>query len=350
MELGIDSLTNVVDGALTQAGVNEVIHGLVIDGIFKGVGSVLSFLPIIVTMFFFLSLLEDSGYIARVAFFMDKLLRKIGLSGRSIVPMLIGFGCTVPAVMSTRTLPSDRDRKMTILLTPFMSCSAKMPIYAFFVDNFFSSYKWLIMIGLYVLGIVLGIAMALVFKGTLFKGGAVPFVMELPNYRLPGARNVLQLLWEKAKDFLSRAFTVILVATIVIWLLQSFDFRFNLVSSPEDSILAKISSLLVPVMTPAGLGDWKICTSLISGFMAKESVVSTFTVLFGENVSAVLSAASAASMLVFSLLYTPCVAAITSIKRELGAKWAAGVVVWQCFIAWAAAVLVNLIMRLLIGA
>ena len=347
--LGIDSLTNVVDSALTSAGVNEVIHGLVVEGIFKGVGSVLSFLPIIVTLFFFLSLLEDSGYIARVAFVMDKSLRKIGLSGRSIVPMLIGFGCTVPAVMSTRTLPSERDRKMTILLTPFMSCSAKMPIYAFFVDAFFPAYKWLIMLGLYLLGILLGIAMALIFKSTLFRGGAVPFVMELPNYRLPGVKNVSQLLWEKAKDFLSRAFTVILVATIIIWLLRSFDLRFALVHDPGDSILAKISGLLVPVMQPLGLGDWRICTSLISGFMAKESVVSTFNVLFGENISTVMTTASAASMLVFSLLYTPCVAAIASIKRELGLRWSIGVVVWQCFIAWVAASIVHLIVMLIAG-
>lgn len=347
--LGIDSLTNVVDSALTSAGVNEVIHGLVVDGIFKGVGSVLSFLPIIVTLFFFLSLLEDSGYIARVAFVMDKSLRKLGLSGRSIVPMLIGFGCTVPAVMSTRTLPSERDRKMTILLTPFMSCSAKMPIYAFFVDAFFPAYKWLIMLGLYLLGILLGIAMALIFKSTLFRGGAVPFVMELPNYRLPGVKNVSQLLWEKAKDFLSRAFTVILVATIIIWLLRSFDLRFALVHDPGDSILAKISGLLVPVMQPLGLGDWRICTSLISGFMAKESVVSTFSVLFGDNISTVMTTASAASMLVFSLLYTPCVAAIASIKRELGVLWSIGVVVWQCFIAWIAASIVHLIVMLIAG-
>ena len=347
--LGVDNLTSVVDSALTSAGVNDVIHGLVIEGIFKGVGSVLSFLPIIVTLFLFLSLLEDSGYIARVAFFMDKALRKIGLSGRSIVPMLIGFGCTVPAVMSTRTLPSERDRKMTILLTPFMSCSAKMPIYAFFVDAFFPKYKWLIMLGLYILGILIGIGMALIFKSTLFKGGAVPFVMELPNYRLPGVRNVSQLLWEKAKDFLSRAFTVILIATIVIWLLQSFDLRFRLVSDPGESILAKISGLLVPVMNPLGLGDWRICTSLISGFMAKESVVSTFNVLFGDSVSSVLSSASAVSMLVFSLLYTPCVASIAAIKRELGVRWSLGVVVWQCFIAWIAASIAHLIMILITG-
>ncbi|MBQ6558337.1 MAG: ferrous iron transport protein B, partial [Clostridia bacterium] len=275
LEMGIDSLTQITDKALTAAHVNEVLHGLIINGIFAGVGSVLSFLPIIVTLFFFLSLLEDSGYIARVAFFMDKLLRKIGLSGRSIVPLLIGFGCTVPAVMSTRTLPSKRDRRMTILLTPFMSCTAKLPIYAFFVDAFFPQYKWLIMIGLYVLGIVVGIFVAFLLKGTLFKGEAVPFVMELPNYRMPGARNVGQLLWEKAKDFLQRAFTVILIATIVIWLLNSFDLHFNLVENQQDSILAMVAGGLAPIMRPLGLGDWRICTSLISGFMAKESVVST---------------------------------------------------------------------------
>ncbi|MBQ8133836.1 MAG: ferrous iron transport protein B, partial [Clostridia bacterium] len=308
-----------------------------------GVGSVLSFLPIIVTLFFFLSLLEDSGYIARVAFFMDKLLRKIGLSGRSIVPMLIGFGCTVPAVMSTRTLPSERDRKMTILLTPFMSCTAKLPIYAFFVEAFFPQYQALIMVGLYFLGIIIGILVALLFKGTLFKGEAVPFVMELPNYRLPGARNVAQLLWEKAKDFLQKAFTVILVATVAIWLLQSFDIHFNLVEDQQDSILAMVSGWFVPIMQPLGLSDWRICTSLISGFMAKESVVSTLEVLFGANAASAMSSAAAASLLVFSLLYTPCVAAIAAIKRELGAKWAVIVVFWQCFVAWVAASVVHLI-------
>ncbi|MCR5475881.1 MAG: ferrous iron transport protein B [Lachnospiraceae bacterium] len=343
LEAGIDILTKLTDRALSNAGVNEVLHGIIIDGIFAGVGSVLSFLPIIVTLFFFLSLLEDSGYIARVAFFMDKLLRKIGLSGRSIVPMLIGFGCTVPAVMSTRTLPSERDRRMTILLTPFMSCTAKMPIYAFFVDAFFPSYKALILIGLYVLGIIMSIIMALVFKGTLFKGEAVPFVMELPNYRLPSAKNVKQLLWEKAKDFLQRAFTVILIATIIIWLLQSFDMHFNIVSNQQDSILAGIAGWLAPIMAPAGLGDWRICTALISGFMAKESVVSTLGVLYGEDVTMFLGRAAAASLLVFSLLYTPCVAAVASIRRELGRKWAAAVVLWQCFVAWTAAVIVRLI-------
>ena len=342
LESGIDTLTVLVDGWLTAANVNEVLHGLIIKGIFAGVGSVLSFLPIIVTLFLFLSLLEDSGYIARVAFFMDKLLRKIGLSGRSIVPMLIGFGCTVPAVMSTRTLPSERDRKMTILLTPFMSCTAKLPIYAFFVDAFFPGYKALIMIGLYVLGIVMAVFVALLFKNSLFKGEAVPFVMELPNYRMPGIKNVTQLLWEKAKDFLTRAFTVILVATVVIWLLQSFDLHFNLVQDQQNSILAIVAGWLVPLMRPIGLGDWRICTSLISGFLAKESVVSTMEILFGQEVSSFMTAAASAALLVFSLLYTPCVAAIASIRRELGQKWAVGVVAWQCMIAWIAAWLVHL--------
>ena len=343
LEMGIDGLTKVVDNLLTAGGVNNVLHGLIIDGIFTGVGSVLSFLPVIVTLFFFLSLLEDSGYIARVAFFMDKLLRKIGLSGRSIIPMLIGFGCTVPAVMSTRTLPSERDRKMTILLTPFMSCTAKLPIYAFFVDAFFPKYKALIMVGLYALGVFIGITVALIFKKSLFKGEAVPFVMELPNYRMPSAKNVGQLLWEKAKDFLQRAFTVIFIATIVIWLLQSFDLHFNLVSDQQDSILAIIAGCFVPVMKPAGLGDWRICTSLISGFMAKESVVSTLEILFTQGVAYSMSAATAASLLVFSLLYTPCVAAVASIRRELGTKWAVCVVIWQCVVAWIAALIVNLI-------
>ena len=340
LELGIDALTDLTDQGLTAIGVNDVIHGLIIDGIFAGVGTVLSFLPIIVTLFFFLSLLEDSGYIARVAFFMDKLLRKIGLSGRSIVPMLIGFGCTVPAVMSTRTLPSERDRKMTILLTPFMSCTAKLPIYAFFVDAFFPKYKALIMIGLYFLGIVIGILVALLFKGTLFKGEAVPFVMELPNYRMPSARNVGQLLWEKSKDFLQRAFTIIFLASVVIWLLQSFDPQFNLVENQQDSILAIVAGWFTPIMQPLGLGDWRICTSLISGFMAKENVVSTLEILFGQDITTVMTSATATSLLVFSLLYTPCVAAIASIKRELGRKWAFGVVIWQCFIAWCAALIV----------
>ena len=341
LELGIEAVTGLVDGWLTAANINDAIHSLIIDGIFSGVGSVLSFLPIIVTLFFFLSMLEDSGYIARVAFFMDKLLRRIGLSGRSIVPMLIGFGCTVPAVMATRTLPSQRDRKMTILLTPFMSCTAKLPIYAFFVDAFFPEHGGLIMTGLYVLGIAVGILVAFLYKGTLFKGEAVPFVMELPNYRLPGAKNVARLLWEKAKDFLQRAFSVILIATVAVWFLQSFDLRLNLVADSRDSILALVSGLLVPLFQPLGLGDWRICTSFISGFMAKESVVSTLEILFGEAVATAISPLSAASLLVFSLLYTPCVAAIASVKRELGGKWAAGVALWQCVVAWIAALMVR---------
>ncbi len=342
---GIAWLTDAADAALTMSHVNAAIHSLIIDGIFEGVGSVLSFLPIIVTLFFFLSLLEDSGYIARVAFFMDKLLRKIGLSGRSIVPLLVGFGCTVPAVMSTRTLPSERDRRMTILLTPFMSCTAKLPIYAFFVSAFFPDYGWQVMTGLYLLGILLGILVALLFKNTLFRGEAVPFVMELPNYRLPSPRSVLQLLWEKAKDFLQRAFSVILIATIVVWFLQSFDLRFNIVENSHDSILALISGWLVPLLRPIGLGDWRICTSLISGFMAKESVVSVLEILFDTagGVTAVLKPLSAACLLVFSLLYTPCVAATSAIRRELGSRWALGVVLWQCGIAWLAALLVRLI-------
>ena len=343
LETGIDRLTEVTDKALVNANVNETIHSLIIDGIFAGVGSVLSFLPIIVTLFFFLSMLEDSGYIARVAFFMDKLLRKIGLSGRSIVPMLIGFGCSVPAVMATRTLPSERDRKMTILLTPFMSCTAKLPIYAFFVNAFFPKRGGLIMIGLYVLGIITGILAACFYKGFLFRGEAVPFVMELPNYRLPGARNVTQLLWEKAKDFLQRAFTVILIATICVWFLQHFDLKLNIVDDAEKSILANVASLFSPVMIPVGLGDWRILVSLVSGFMAKESVVSTLEILYSNSVEASMTALSAASLLVFSLLYTPCVAAIASVKRELGGKWAVIVVVWQCIIAWGAALIVRLI-------
>ena len=347
LEKLIDLLTGALDVALTNADVNVILHDLIIKGICQGVGSVLSFLPIIVTLFFFLSILEDSGYIARVAFFMDKLLRKLGLSGRSIVPMLIGFGCTVPAVMSTRTLPSERDRKMTILLTPFMSCTAKLPIYAFFVDAFFPKYKALIMIGLYVLGIVTAIIVAAVFKGTLFKGEAAPFVMELPVYRMPGAKNVALLLWDKAKDFLQRAFSIILIATIVVWALQSFDLQFNLVADSKDSILAFISGGLVPLLRPIGLGDWRIATSLISGFMAKESVVSTLGVLFeGEQITSALSSATAASLLVFSLIYTPCVAAIASVKRELGGKWAVTVVIWQCVLAWIAALITRLILML----
>ena len=345
LEAGIGLLQSGVEAAMTAGNVNPVIYGLVTGGIFEGVGSVLSFLPVIVTMFFFLSLLEDSGYIARVAFVMDKILRRLGLSGRSIVPMLIGFGCTVPAVMSTRTLPSERDRRMTILLTPFMSCTAKLPIYAFFVDAFFEEYKALIMIGLYTFGILMAVLVALIYKKTLFRGEAVPFVMEMPNYRLPSARNVLQLLWEKSKDFLQRAFSVILIATVIVWFLKTFDFRFNIVSDSHNSMLAVISGFFVPLFRPAGLGDWRIITSLISGFMAKESVVSVLGVLFGGKggVTAMMSALTAASLLAFSLLYTPCVAAVASIKREMGGRWAVYVVLWQCFIAWAAAVLIRVI-------
>ncbi len=337
LELGIDRLSALTDTALTQLHVNPVIHSLVIDGIFTGVGSVLSFLPIIVTLFFFLSLMEDSGYIARVAFVMDKLLRRIGLSGKSIVPMLIGFGCTVPAVMATRTLTSERDRKMTILLTPFMSCTAKLPIYSFFVSVFFPGKGGLIMSGLYLLGILVGIGAAFFYKDTLFRGEPIPFVMELPNYRLPSVKNVGQLLWEKAKDFLQRAFSVILIATVVVWFLQSFDLQLNMVSDSADSILARISGILVPLFAPLGLGDWRICTALISGFMAKESVVSTLEVLFGGTIGSILSPLSAGSLLVFSLLYTPCVAAVASVRRELGGKWAAGLALWQCLIAWVVA-------------
>ena len=342
---GIEQLALHADHAMTAANINEAIHSLVIEGIFEGVGSVLSFLPIIITMFFFLSIMEDSGYIARVAFVMDQLLRKLGLSGRSIVPMLIGFGCTVPAVMSARTLPSERDRKMTILLTPFMSCTAKLPIYAFFVDAFFPGHGGLVMTSLYVLGILCSIIVAFIFKKTLFRGEAVPFVMELPNYRLPRAKNVAQLLWEKSKDFLQRAFSVILIATIVVWFLKSFNFRFNMVTDSRDSILAALASLITPVFIPIGLGDWRIVTSLLNGFMAKESVVSVLRVLFGgeSGVAAAMSSLTAMSLLVFSLLYTPCVAAVSSIKRELGGKWALGVVFWQCAIAWIAALIVRLI-------
>ena len=349
LEMGIENLTVVTDRALTAADVNPLLHGLIIDGIFTGVGSVLSFLPIIVTLFFFLSILEDSGYMARIAFVMDKILRRIGLSGRSIVPMLIGFGCTVPAVMSTRPLPSERDRKMTILLTPFMSCTAKLPIYAFFVNAFFADYKPLIMIGLYVLGIVIGILVAFFFKGTLFKGEAAPFVMELPDYRMPGAKNVVHLLWDKAKDFLQRAFSIILIATVIVWLLQSFDIHFNMVTQAQDSILAMIAGWMEPVFRPLGLGDWRIITSLITGFMAKESVVSTLRVLFGGSVVSAITSLAAASLLVFSLLYTPCIAAVTSIKRELGSKWAVGVIIWQCVLAWGAAFIIRLIGLLLTG-
>lgn len=348
LEIGIDKISALTDAALTAANVNSAMHSLVIDGIFTGVGSVLSFLPVIVTLFFFLSLMEDSGYIARVAFVMDKLLRKIGLSGRSIVPMLIGFGCTVPAVMATRTLTSERDRKMTILLTPFMSCTAKLPIYSFFVNAFFPKKGGLIMTGLYLLGIFVGILAALLYNGTLFKGEPVPFVMELPNYRLPGAKNVAQLLWEKAKDFLQRAFSVILLATMVVWFLQSFDLHLNLVKDSSDSILAMAAGLLVPIFKPLGLGDWRICTAFISGFMAKESVVSTLEVLFSGSIASVLTPLAAASLLAFSLLYTPCVAAIASVKRELGGKWAIGVVVWQCVVAWIVALIVRFVAAFII--
>lgn len=345
LESGIEWLGGVTDKALTAWHVNEVLHSLIIDGIFNGVGSVLSFLPIIVTLFFFLSLLEDSGYMARVAFVMDKLLRKIGLSGRSIVPMLIGFGCTVPGVMASRTLPSERDRKMTIILTPFMSCTAKLPIYGFFTAAFFPKYSGLIMVGLYFTGIVMGILVALVSRATMFKGEAVPFVMELPNYRLPGAKNVAQLLWDKAKDFLQRAFTVIFIATIVIWFLQTFDLHLNMVTDSQDSILAVAAGLIAPVFAPLGFGDWRISTSLIAGFMAKESVVSTLSVLFGttENLLTCLTPLAAASLLVFCLLYTPCVAAVSSIKRELGGKWAVAIVVEQCVLAWVMAFVVRLV-------
>lgn len=338
LEKGVAGLTSLVDATLTTHNVNSVLHALIIKGIFEGVGSVLSFLPIVVVMFFFLSMLEDSGYIARVAFFMDKLLRKIGLSGRSIVPLLIGFGCSVPAVMATRTLPSDRDRKMTILLTPFMSCTAKLPIYAFFVHAFFPKQGGLVMTGIYLLGILIGILGAFLLKNTLFKGEAVPFVMELPNYRLPSLRSTLQLMWEKAKDFLQKAFSVILIATVVVWFLQSFDTGFNLVEDSSSSIMAMISNVLVPIFKPIGLGDWRIVTSLISGFMAKESVVSVLEVLFGKHgVTTAMSSASAGSLLIFSLLYTPCVAAVAAVKRELGHFWAIGMALWQCVIAWVAA-------------
>ncbi len=351
LEMGIDALTDIVDKGLTTYGINPVVHSLIIDGIFSGVGSVLSFLPIIVTLFFFLSILEDSGYMARVAFVMDKLLRKIGLSGRSIVPMLIGFGCTVPGVMASRTLPSERDRKMTILLTPFMSCSAKLPIYAFFTAAFFPKHGTFVMTALYFAGIFVGILFALMLKGTLFRGEPVPFVMELPNYRMPGAKNVWQLLWDKAKDFISRAFTVIFVATIIIWFLQTFDMRFNVVSDSKDSLLAMVAGVVAPIFKPLGFGNWKISTALITGFMAKESVVSTLTVLIGNTTEALtelLTPLTAISLLVFTLLYTPCIAAVASVKRELGRKWAIAVVIGQCAIAWIVAGLVHII-GMLIG-
>ena len=348
LEVGIDALTAAVDSTLTAWNVNAAVHSLVIDGIFTGVGSVLSFLPIIVTLFFFLSLLEDTGYMARVAFVMDKLLRRIGLSGRSIVPMLIGFGCTVPGVMASRTLPSERDRKMTILLTPFMSCSAKLPIYSLFAAAFFPEHAALVMVSLYFLGIAVGILMAILLKSSVFKGEAVPFVMELPNYRLPGLKNVVQLLWEKASDFLQRAFTVIFVATIIIWFLQSFDLRLSLTADPQQSILAWLASGIAPLFAPLGFADWRVSTALITGFMAKESVVSTLTILYGSSAAfaAALSPAAAAPLLVFCLLYTPCIAAVASVKRELGGKWAFIMVANQCIVAWLAAFGTRLIMML----
>ena len=348
LEVGIDALTAAVDSTLTAWNVNAAVHSLVIDGIFTGVGSVLSFLPIIVTLFFFLSLLEDTGYMARVAFVMDKLLRRIGLSGRSIVPMLIGFGCTVPGVMASRTLPSERDRKMTILLTPFMSCSAKLPIYSLFAAALFPEHAALVMVSLYFLGIAVGILMAILLKSSVFKGEAVPFVMELPNYRLPGLKNVVQLLWEKARDFLQRAFTVIFVATIIIWFLQSFDLRLSLTADPQQSILAWLASGIAPLFAPLGFADWRVSTALITGFMAKESVVSTLTILYGSSAAfaAALSPAAAAPLLVFCLLYTPCIAAVASVKRELGGKWALIMVANQCIVAWLAAFGTRLIMML----
>ena len=343
LDTGIGYLTEATDAALTGWGANDAIHSLIIDGIFSGVGSVLSFLPVIVTLFFFLSLLEDTGYMARIAFVMDKLLRKLGLSGRSIVPMLLGFGCSVPSIMASRTLPSERDRKMTVILIPFMSCSAKLPIYGFLTNAFFPDYAGLIMVGLYFLGIIVGIITALISKSSVFKGEAVPFVMELPNYRLPAAKNVGHLLWDKAKDFLQRAFTIIFVATIVIWFLQNFDLHLNMVTDSQNSILAAVAGIIAPLFIPLGLGDWRISTALITGFMAKESVVSTMTVLFGDSagLTQVLSPVAAASLLVFCLLYTPCVAAIASIKRELGGKWAFGIVIGQCLIAWICAFIVH---------
>ena len=345
MEMGIDALTGVVDTALTNWNVNAAVHSLVIDGIFTGVGSVLSFLPIIVVLFFFLSMLEDTGYMARVAFVMDKLLRRIGLSGRSIVPMLIGFGCTVPGVMASRTLPSERDRKMTILLTPFMSCSAKLPIYSLFAAAFFPKYAGLVMVLLYFTGILVGVLAALLLKSTVFKGEAVPFVMELPNYRLPGLKNVAQLLWEKARDFLQKAFTVIFAATIVIWFLQNFDLQLRLTADPQASILARIAGDIAPLFAPLGFADWRISTALITGFMAKESVVSSLLILFGSTaaLTAALTPAQAAPLLVFCLLYTPCIAAVASVKRELGGKWATIMVVNQCAVAWLCALLVRLV-------
>lgn len=349
LDILITFVTNGVDNLLTAMNVNSVLHALIIDGIFNGVGSVLSFLPIIVTLFFFLSILEDSGYMARVAFIMDKLLRKLGLSGRSIVPMLIGFGCSVPGVMASRTLSSERDRRMTVLLTPFMSCSAKVPIYAFFSAAFFPHYAALVMIGMYFIGIIVGIIMAFIFKKTLFKGEPVPFVMELPNYRMPGAKNVVHLLWEKAKDFLQKAFSIIFIATILIWFMQNFDIRLNVVADSRQSILAVLAGLITPLFKPLGFGDWRLVTAILTGVMAKESVVSTISILFGSTIEmvSVISAAGAMSFLVFCLLYTPCVAAIASVKKELGGKWAAYVVVIQCVVAWIAALITYIIAGIL---
>lgn len=349
LDILITFVTNGVDNLLTAMNVNSVLHALIIDGIFNGVGSVLSFLPIIVTLFFFLSILEDSGYMARVAFIMDKLLRKLGLSGRSIVPMLIGFGCSVPGVMASRTLSSERDRRMTVLLTPFMSCSAKVPIYAFFSAAFFPHYAALVMIGMYFIGIIVGIIMAFIFKKTLFKGEPVPFVMELPNYRMPGAKNVVHLLWEKAKDFLQKAFSIIFIATILIWFMQNFDIRLNVVADSRQSILAVLAGMITPLFKPLGFGDWRLVTAILTGVMAKESVVSTISILFGSTIEmvSVISAAGAMSFLVFCILYTPCVAAIASVKKELGGKWAAYVVVIQCVVAWIAALITYIIAGIL---
>lgn len=349
LDVLITFVTNGVDNLLTAMNVNSVLHALIIDGIFNGVGSVLSFLPIIVTLFFFLSILEDSGYMARVAFIMDKLLRKLGLSGRSIVPMLIGFGCSVPGVMASRTLSSERDRRMTVLLTPFMSCSAKVPIYAFFSAAFFPHYAALVMIGMYFIGIIVGIIMAFIFKKTLFKGEPVPFVMELPNYRMPGAKNVVHLLWEKAKDFLQKAFSIIFIATILIWFMQNFDIRLNVVADSRQSILAVLAGMITPLFKPLGFGDWRLVTAILTGVMAKESVVSTISILFGSTIEmvSVISAAGAMSFLVFCLLYTPCVAAIASVKKELGGKWAEYVVVIQCVVAWIAALITYIIAGIL---
>lgn len=349
LDILITFVTNGVDNLLTAMNVNSVLHALIIDGIFNGVGSVLSFLPIIVTLFFFLSILEDSGYMARVTFIMDKLLRKLGLSGRSIVPMLIGFGCSVPGVMASRTLSSERDRRMTVLLTPFMSCSAKVPIYAFFSAAFFPHYAALVMIGMYFIGIIVGIIMAFIFKKTLFKGEPVPFVMELPNYRMPGAKNVVHLLWEKAKDFLQKAFSIIFIATILIWFMQNFDIRLNVVADSRQSILAVLAGMITPLFKPLGFGDWRLVTAILTGVMAKESVVSTISILFGSTIEmvSVISAAGAMSFLVFCLLYTPCVAAIASVKKELGGKWAAYVVVIQCVVAWIAALITYIIAGIL---